>query len=79
MGEMSIAAARRIVAAVALERDVCVRDIFSDCRLRHVAYARQEAFRRLHDAGWAMYRIGKFIGRHHTTVRYALMKGETCA
>jgi len=64
----------KIIRDVAGERGVRVAEILSPCRRRPVAYARWEAMRRVRAlAPTPSYpRIGRWFGRDHSSVIYAM-------
>jgi len=66
--------ARQIVARVAYEHGVSVTDILSPTRVEAVVRARHTAIRRVHEAlpAWSCTKLGKFFGRDHTTILFAL-------
>lgn len=59
----------------AAERHQTTREaILSDARETAEVAARREVMQRLHDDGFSMMRIGRWLGRHHTTVLHHLRK-----
>ena len=68
---------RETAAQVAADLDVETWRIFSPELSRQVAHARQEMFRRLHDRhGWSLSRIGRCVGRDHTTVLHGVRQAR---
>lgn len=60
---------RQTALALCHDLEVPADRIFSGRADRGTAHARQELCRRLHDDhGWTLHRIGRCIGRDHTTV-----------
>ena len=66
--------ARQLIAAVASEAGVGVRDIYSRSRRSHVCQTRREAMRAVaaRFPKLSMPQIGRLFGREHTTVLYSL-------
>ena len=76
---------RAAAAAVAAGLDVPPDRLFSGHKDRETSHARHELCRRLHDGhGWTLERIGRAIGRDHSTVSYGIrqarerLRCETC-
>lgn len=66
-----------ILATVAQSHGVRVSEIKGQTRLRHVAWARQEAMSRLHERGLSLGQIGRMLGhRHHTTVLHGVRRHQ---
>lgn len=62
------------ITAVAVAFDVSEEAILSDRQDRAAVLARQAACLLLHDAGWTLGRIGRLIGRDHTTIGHAVKR-----
>lgn len=56
--------------------DVPVRDIMSRRRIAPVMHARWALYTALRQRGWSYPAIGRFTGRHHTTVMAGVREGE---
>lgn len=51
-------------------------DLLGKCRDAIHVEARLALYRKLRDAKWSYPMIGEFVGRHHTTIMYALGANE---
>lgn len=58
--------------AIAAKHGTTWRQIREDIRIAYVHAARKELCKELHKLGWTYGKIGRFIGRHHTTVMSAV-------
>ena len=68
-----VANAKHIVATVAAEHGVTVKDIMGDCRTKGIVEARHEAMREVKkETGWSTTRIGVFFHRDRTSIMHAL-------
>jgi chromosomal replication initiation ATPase DnaA len=66
---------RALVAAVAGQYGVGVRDVMGPGRTRPVAGARHAAYVAvIDDTGWPFTRVGRFFHRDRTTVRYGALR-----
>lgn len=54
-----------------------LEEMLSTSRRAECVDARLEIYRELRKAGWSYPRIGKFVGRDHTTIMHALDAGAT--
>lgn len=72
MGQPPRMTIRLIAEYVAREHGVAIADILSDSRIRRVTRARQEVMRRAVEAGFSLGRVGRFLGRDHTTVLHGV-------
>lgn len=62
-----------IVARVAAANLVTVQELIGDSRKRQLAWPRQDAMRALHEAGYTLVPIGRFLGwRDRATVRHGI-------
>lgn len=59
---------REIAAEVAAEHGMTTAELRQPTRAWHVSHVRQEAMRRMHEAGYSYPRIGRLFGLHHSTV-----------
>jgi hypothetical protein len=68
--------AREIVERVAREHDTTVVDIFSNSKFQEHVLARWAAVKQIHEEHptWSMARIGRFMGRDHTTIQHVFRK-----
>jgi chromosomal replication initiation ATPase DnaA len=68
--------AHNITVGVSVATGIGLSKIMSRDRTKHVSRARQLAMRRLYDAGpeWSTTRVGRYFGRDHSTVVYALRR-----
>lgn len=64
-----------ILLDVSWTSGVPVWDILGRGRCSRMVAARQEVMRRCRLAGYSYPQIGKYLGRDHTTVLYAIRKG----
>lgn len=51
-------------------------EIMGRKRLRHIVYARYALYTALRHRGWTFPQIGKFFGRHHTSVIHGVEVAE---
>lgn len=58
--------------AIAAKHGTTWRQIREDIRIAYVHAARKELCRELHKLGWSYAKIGRFIGRDHSTVMTAV-------
>jgi hypothetical protein len=68
--------AREIVERVAREHDTTVKDIFSRSTFKEHVLARWAAVKQIHEEHptWSMSRIGRFMGRDHSSILHAFRK-----
>lgn len=67
---------RRAINRAAERHGVTVAEIKGRSRLGHVAAARQDVFLELWEVGWSFSRIGRAMGRHHSTVMHGVAVAE---
>ena len=67
---------RRAINRAAEHHGVTVAEIKGRSRLGHVVAARQDAFLALREAGWSFPRIGRAMGRNHSTVLHGVAVAE---
>ena len=67
---------RRAINHAAEHHGVTVADIKGRSRLGPVVAARQDVFLALREAGWSFPRIGRAMGRDHSTVMHGVAVAE---
>ena len=68
---------RRAISRAAEHHGVTVDEIKGRSRLGPVAAARQDAFLALRQAGWSFPRIGRAMGRDHSTVMHGVARARS--
>lgn len=68
------ARARDVIAEVAREHEVTPEQVMGRSVHRHVVRARWAAMARLREAGLSYPRIGRILGRDHSTVMYGIRR-----
>ena len=63
---------RRAISRAAEHHGVTVAEIKGRSRLGPAAAARQDVFPALRESGWSFQRIGKAMGRDHSTVMHGV-------
>lgn len=63
---------RDIAAEVAAEYGMTVADLKRRSRCHWISHTRQEAMRRMFDAGYSLPQIGRLFGLDHTTVLHGV-------
>lgn len=72
----AVAPIRAIAEAVAAAHGLSVREMLGTSRRREVAWPRQDAMRLARTAGYSLPRIGRALGRDHSTVLYGVRRSE---
>ena len=67
---------RRAISRAAEHHGVTVAEIKGRSRLGPAAAARQDVFLALREAGWSFPRIGRAMGRDHSTVMHGVAVAE---
>lgn len=62
----------RIALDVALEHGITLAELTGPARHRRQAWPRQEAMARMHEAGYSLSQIARFLDRDHTTILHGV-------
>jgi chromosomal replication initiation ATPase DnaA len=68
--------ARTIAVEIASRHGVRVQDMLGRSRQRHLVAPRTDLYVALRAQGWSYPAIGEFVGRHYTTIIYAVSRQE---
>ena len=68
---------RRAISRAAEHHGVTVAEIKGRSRLGPVVAARQDVFLALREAGWSFPRIGRAMGRDHSTVMHGVARARS--
>jgi chromosomal replication initiator protein len=75
MANAGLSRHQRIMVEVAAERDVTMDELLGPCRLRCIAWARQDAMLRIRrELNLSLPQIGRIFKRDHTTVMHGIRR-----
>lgn len=67
---------RRIIKASADLFDLSAQELESQSRMSYLMPARFAIYKALHMRGWAYSRIGKLLGKDHSTIIYGISRAD---